>query len=186
MSEPVFAQAERPSLLLPLVLALAALGIAIALAVHFLPDKAVGIAHVQTQLLPTHTVYKSNSIVLGQDHSEDVLFVATTLRVDNTTRTQIDLENYNLTLTDPSGAQLSAKAINPRDLSNLEITFPAIKPLEGTPLLQDTEIAPAHSAQGTLIFSLPIPQSLWDSRKEATIQVDVYHQHPVYQVIPKT
>jgi hypothetical protein len=36
-----------------------------------------------------------------------------------------------------------------------------------------------------LLFSLPIPQTIWDSRKDATIQLDLYHLKPVFQVIPK-
>lgn len=185
MSEPSFALAERRSFVVPILAALAVLALAVALGIHFFPEKTPTIASVQTTLLPTHTVYKSNSIVLGEDHSEDALFVAATVRVTNTTRTTIDLENYNLTLTDPTGAQLSAKAVSPQDLKSLEVTFPAIKPLEGTPLLQDTQINPGQSAQGTLIFSLAIPQSLWDTRKDAVLAVDLFKREPITVVLPK-
>lgn len=185
MPEPSFALAERRSFVIPILAALAVLALAIVLGIHFFPDKTATIAHVKTQLLPTHTVYKSNSIVLGQDHSEDALFVATTVRIENTTRTTIDLENYNLTLTDPTGAELTAKAVNPQDLKSLEVTFPAIKPLEGQQLAQDTQLNPGQSAQGTLIFSLGIPQSVWDTRKDAVLQVDIFHQKPISLVIPK-
>ena len=185
MSEPVFAQAERRSFLVPILIALAALAGAIALAIHFFPVTTVAVAHVHTDLLPTHTVYKSDSIVLGQDHTEDVLFVATTLRIDNTTRNPITLDGFHLTFTDPTGAQLTEEAVNRHDLPNLETTFPAIKPLEGNRLQRDSVIQPGQSAQGTLIFALPIPQSLWDSRKDASVQLDLYHLKPVFQLIPK-
>lgn len=185
MSEPSFALAERRSFLVPIVIALAALAAAIALAIHFFPANQASIAHVQTQLLPTHTVYKSNSIVLGQDHSEDVLFVATTLRVDNKMRMPIYLDDYTLTFTDPTGAQLSARSINKQDLASLAVTFPAIQPLVGTRLARETVIQPGQSAQGTVLFSVPIPQSLWNSRKDATIEVDIFRQKPLLQVIPK-
>ena len=185
MSEPSFALAERRSFVVPILVALGVLILAIVLGIHLFPERTPTIGAIQTKLLPTHTVYKSNSIVLGQDQSEDALFVATTIRVTNTTRTTIDLENYNLTLTDPTGAQLSAKAVNPQDLKNLEVTFPAIKPLEGQQLVQDTQIAPGKSVEGTLLFSLGIPQDLWDTRKEAVIAVDLYKQKPISVTIPK-
>lgn len=186
MSEPSFAQAERPSLLVPIVLALAALGAAIFLAIRFFPSTSVQGAHVQTQLLATHTVYKSNSIVLGQEHAEDVLFVATTLKLDNHMKMPVYLDDYTLTFTDPSGAQLTARSVNKSDLANLETTFPAIKPLVGNRLTRDTVIQPNGSAQGTLLFSLQLTQALWDSRKDANVRVDIFRQHPVTVTIPKS
>jgi hypothetical protein len=185
VSDPSFALAERRSFAVPIAIAVACLAIAMLLAIHFFPVTTVAVTPLHTELLPTHTVYKSNSIVLGQDHSEDVLFVAETLHIDNKTRNPVTLDGFHITLTDPTGAQLTQEAVNHRDLPGLETTFPAIKPLEGNRLNTEAVIQPGQTIDGTLLFSLPIPQTIWDSRKDATIQLDLYHLKPVFQVIPK-
>jgi len=185
VSEPSFALAERRSFAVPIVIAVACLAVAVLLAIHFFPVITVAVTPLHTGLLPTHTIYKSNSIVLGQDHTEDVLFVAETLHIDNKTRNPVTLDGFHITFTDPTGAQLTEEAVNKHDLPGLETTFPAIKPIEGNRLHSDTVLEPGQTVEGTLLFSLPIPQSMWDTRKDASIQIDLYHLKPVFQVIPK-
>jgi hypothetical protein len=184
--EPTFSQPARRSLLLPIIIALGALALAVAVAIHFFPATTVNIDHVHTDVLPTHTVYKSNSIVLGPDQSQDVLFVATTLRLDNQLRVPIFVDDFNLTLTNPDGAELTAKAVQKPDLENLQLSFPSLKPMVSTPLLRETSIDPAKTAQGTIVFSIPIPKTMWEQRKSAVIKVDVYHQPSLYLTIPKS
>jgi hypothetical protein len=185
VSEPSFALAERRSFAVPIVIAVACFAAAVLLAIHFFPVTTVAVTPLHTSLLPTHTVYKSHSIVLGQDHSEDVLFVAETLHIDNKTRNPVTLDGFHIILTDPTGAQLTEEAVNKHDLPALETTFPAIKPLEGNRLHSETVLQPGQTIDGTLLFSIPVPQPVWDTRKDASIQLDLYHLKPVFQVIPK-
>ncbi len=185
MPELTFSQPAKRSLLLPIVLALAALAIAIAIAIHFFPATTVNIDHLGTKTLPTHTVYKSQSIVLGPDQSQDVLFVATNLRVDNQLRVPIYLDDFTLTFTNPDGAELTAKATQKLDLPNVQTSFPALAPLVSTPLLRETTLDPGKSAQGTILFSLPVPEAMWNARKSAVIKVDLYHQPSLYLTVPK-
>ena len=185
MSDPTFASPERRSFLVPILLAVALLAAAAGLAIHFYPATTVDIAHLHTELLPTHTVFQSNSIVLGPAQASDVLFVASTIRVDNKLRIPITLDDFSCTFTDPSGAVMTVKASTKPELANQQLSFPALKPLAASPLLRDTTIEPGQSAQGTIILSFPFTKEQWDARKSATIQVDIYHVQHLYTDIPK-
>lgn len=185
MSELAFVQPERRSLLVPILLALATLVAVFFIASHFFPSDAIETEHIRTDALPTHTVYKSQSIVLGPDQAQDVLFVATTLRIKNKLRAPIFLDDFTLTLTNLEGAELTAKAIQKQDLASVKLSFPALRLLAVTPLLRETSIKPGETAEGTLLFSLQVPQSTWDTRKSGTIQIDLYHQPSGSLIIPK-
>ena len=186
MPEPTFSQSPRRSLLLPILIAFGALALAVAVAIHFFPATSVNVDHIHTDLLPTHTVYKSNSIVLGPDQSQDVLFIATTIRLDNQLRVPIFVDDFNLTFTNPDGAELTTKAVQKDDIANLQLSFALLKPMTVKPLLRETSIDPAKTAQGSIVFSLPIPKAMWDARKSAVIKVDIYHQPSLYLTIPKS
>ncbi len=185
MPQPVFASAERRSFLVPILLALAALAAAVAIAIHFFPATTVNLSLVHNDLLPTQTLFHSQTIVVGGT-TEETLFIVSTIKVDNQLRVPIFLDNFTLTFSNPDDAQLTSKAFTKEELANAELSFPTLKPLITAPLLlRDTSIDPGKSAQGIIVFSLAIPKSMWDARKVATIMVDLYHQHPVYQDIPK-
>ena len=184
VTEP-FAQPERRSFLLPVLLALGTLTIAAAVVFHLFPATQVQATHLQTVLHPEDTTFKSNSIVLGQDHTEHILYIASTIRIDNRLRLPITLDDFTLTFTNPDAAQLTAKAFTKPELANIQLTYPALKPLLTAPLLTDTPVTPGQSTQGTLLFALPVPQSMWDQRKSAIIEVALYHQPPVSLTIPK-
>ncbi len=184
MAELTFAQSERRSFLVPGLRALATLVAAFFVFSHFFPSAAIEVQHVRTNLLPTHTVYKSQSIVLGPDQAQDVLFVATTVRVENKLRMPISLDGFTLTMLNPEGAELTARAIQKQDLASVELSFPALRPLTGVPLLPETSIAPGQSVEGTLLFSLQAPQAVWNTRKSAAVRIDLYHQPSASVPIP--
>jgi hypothetical protein len=172
------------------VLALAALAGAIAVAIHFFPATTIASKHIHTQVLPTKTKFNAQTAVVGGplvlgNTIEETLFVASTIQLDNQMRVPIFLDGFTLTFTNTEDAQLTAKALTPAELANAELSFPALKALASTPLTTETTIDPGHTAQGTVIFALTLRKSMWDERKRATIKVDVYHQYPVYQDIPK-
>ena len=184
MSELTFSQPERRSFLVPILSAIAAIALAIAVAIHFFPATTVNISHRHTDVLPTETVFKGSTVV-GLSETQHVLFVAATIQVDNQLRVPVYLDDFHITLTDPSGAAMTVSADTPKDLPDLEVNYPGIKPLVGTPLVRNTEIDPAKSAEGTLLFALAIPKDVWDTRKSAVIKVDLYHQPAIYVTIPK-
>lgn len=184
MSNPEFQQAERRPLLVPVVLALVLIAAAVAVARHFFPSTSIDIDHLRTELLPTHTVFSNDTKVVAAAQSQDVLFIASTVRVRNSMQVPIFLDGASCTLTDQSGAILSVKAVEKSGLVNIETTFPALAPLMEHPLTRDTTIDPGKAAEGTLLFSFPFTQEQWKARRSAVIEMDVYHQHPVYLTIP--
>ena len=135
--------------------------------------------------MPNTTIYKGDSIVLGPPQTSYTLFVVSTLHLENHRKQSISLDDLVLTLTDPSGAQLTAQALRPQELQNAEVSFPKLKSLVTAPLLvRETPIAPNQAAQGTAVFSIAVPQSVWDSRKSATIAITPYHLDPITLTIP--
>lgn len=183
VSEPSFALEERRSFVVPSLIAVAVLLLGIVVSITLFPSTNVQATVLGTRLLPTKTVFHSDTIVIGANETDETLFVATTIRLENKLRTPSTFDDANLVLTDSTGAQLSVKASQKADLPNLQVMFPAIKPLVATPLLRDTEIAPGASAQGTLLFSFSIPQSVWDSRKSAELTLDIYHQPSIKLIL---
>ena len=184
MSEPTFASPERRSFL-PLLLAVFVLTSAALLTIHFFPITSVKVEPVDTEILPTTTVYKAQSIVVGQNEVAQTLFVASTLRIENGMRLPVYVDNVSLTLTDSTGAELTEKALSKQDIATAERSFPKLKSLLRVPPLEDAAIDPGKFAQGTSVFSLNVPQSLWDARTSAVLKINLYHQQSVSVTLPK-
>ena len=184
MSNPQFQQAERRSLLVPALLALVLLAAAVMVARHFFPATSIDIDHVHTDLLPTHTVFATDTKVVGATQAQDVLFVATNIRVRNGMQVPIFLDGASCTFTDQAGATLAVKAVEKSELPNVETSFPKLKPHLQKPLYRDVSIEPGKAAEGTLLLSFPFTEAQWKARKSAVIEMNIYHQHPVYLTVP--
>lgn len=184
MSDLNFSQPERRSFFVPILLAVVAIVIAVGVAIHFFPATSVDLVHVRTEVLPIETLFKSNTVI-GLSEANHMVFIASTVKVDNHLRVPIYLDDFHITLTDPSGAEMTVSADTPKDLPDLEANYPGIKPLMTTPLVRNTGIDSEKSAEGTLLFALSIPKSVWDARKSAVIKVDLYHQPPMYVTLPQ-
>ncbi len=184
--EPSFALEERRSFLVPGLIALVVLIIGIAIGIKLFPSTRVEGSVTDTKLFAAKTVFHSDTIVVGANETDETLFVATTVKLDNKLRTPSTFDDATMVLTDGTGAQLTAKAAQKSELPNMMGMFPAVKPLIATPLFRETEMAPGASAEGTLIFSFPVPQSVWDTRKSAEITVDIYHQPSFKISVPQS
>ncbi len=176
VSTPAFAQPARRNLLAPVLLAFLILGFVIALLLRFTPQRTADLLITHTVLLPTHTVFKSGSIVVGRDETQDDLYVLTTLRIQDNLRLPLFLKDFTATLTTAEGQQINASAAEERDLPNIYISFPALKPLATPPMLRETMINPGDKAQGMILLHFPVAQSVWDHRQSAVLHVDLYHQ----------
>ena len=184
MLPPTFAQPERRSFTLPLVIA----GIILAgglFLLHQTTRASITVTHLNTKILPNTTTYKSDTIVLGPPETIYTLFVVSALSIDNDRKQAMSLDDIVLTLTDATGAQLSGQALRPQELANAELSFPALKPLIAGPLLiRETSIAPGQKTQGFAVFSVAVPQSVWDKRASATITLTPYNLGPIVVTIP--
>ncbi len=186
MAELTFAQPERRSFLVPALIAIAALGIACGLFYLYISHHTVTLSVTHVAVLPTHTVFKSDSKLVGhQDPFQDDFYVLATLRIDDRLKDPVFLKDITAAVTAPDGTVTSTSAIEKNDLDNLYVTFPALVPLASAPLLRETAIQPGNHAEGMVILHFPIAQADWDQRKSADITLDFYHQDSITVPLPK-
>jgi hypothetical protein len=183
---PTFAQPARRNLLAPVLIAFLILGIVIALLIRYTPHKTADLTITRTVVYPTHTVFKSGSTLVGHDQAQDDLYVLTTLRIDDQLHLPLFLKDFTATLTTADGQELTTSATEKQDLDAVYTAFPAIRTLTSEPLLRETMIAPGDSAQGMILLHFPVAKSVWDSRRTATLNVDLYHQGQQSVVIEHT
>jgi len=176
VSDLKFAQPVRRNLLAPVLLAFLILGIVLALLIRFTPHRTADLSITRTTIYPTHTVFKSDSIVVANQHAEDALYVLTTLRIDDRLHLPLFLKDFTATLTTGEGEEITTSAVEKLDLENVYTSFPALKPLASEPLLRDTMISPGQSAEGMILLHFPVTKEVWDHRRKAVLNVDLYHQ----------
>jgi hypothetical protein len=176
VSTPTFSQPARSNLLAPVLIAFLVLGITISLVLRFTPRKTADLTILRTAVYPTHTVFKSNSLVVGQEESQDNLYVLTTLRIDDRLRLPLFLKDFTGTLTTADGEVFTTNAAEKQDIQPLYTTFPALKPLSSEPLLRETLIDPGQSAQGMILLHFPVNLDTWNRRRSAVLNIDLYHQ----------
>ena len=176
VSDLKFAQPARRNLLAPVLLAFLILGIVLALLLRFTPHKTADLTVTRTSIYPTHTVFKSDSILVANQHAEDALYVLTTLRIDDRLHLPLFLKDFTATLTTAEGEEITTSAVEKPDLENVYTSFPGLKPLASEPLLRDTMISPGQSAEGMILIHFPVTREVWDHRRSAVLNIDLYHQ----------
>ena len=182
MADLTLSQPERRNLLLPIGIAIVILAAATALLLALSPYRTPGFTITRTAAWQAHTVFKSDSIVVGQDAAQDDLYVLLTLRIDDRLKIPLFLKDFTATLTTADGQLLETSATEKSDLEPLYATFPGLKALASPPLLREATIEPGQSAEGMLLLHFPATKDTWEHRKAATLTVDLYHQGP--QTIP--
>jgi hypothetical protein len=176
VSDLKFAQSGPRNLLAPVLLAFLILGIVLALVLRFTPHKTADLTITHTVIYPTHTVFTSDTIVVANQHAQDDLYVLTNLRIDDRLHLPLFLKDFTATLTTAEGEEISTSAVEQRDLENVYTSFPELKSLATEPLLRDTMIAPGQSAEGMILLHFPVTKETWDHRRNAMLNVDLYHQ----------
>ena len=176
VSDLKFAQPARRNLLVPVLLAFLILGIVLALVLKFTPHKTADLAITRTAIYPAHTVFRPDSIIVANQHAEDDLYVLTTLRIDDRLHLPLFLKDFTATLTTAEGEEITTSAVEKQDLDNVYTSFPALKPLASEPLLRETMISPGRSAEGMVLLHFPVTKEIWDHRRTAVLNVDLYHQ----------
>jgi hypothetical protein len=171
-----FAQPVRRNLLAPVLIAFLLLGIVIALLIRATPHKTADLTITRTVVVPTHTVFKSNTTLVGHDQVQDDLYVLTTLHIGDELHLPLFLKDFTATLTTADGQEITTSATEKQDLDAVYTAFPTLKPFASEPLLRETMISPGKSAEGMLLLHFPVTKSVWDSRRNAALNVDLYHQ----------
>jgi hypothetical protein len=179
-----FAQPARRNLLAPVLIAFVLLGVVIALVIRYTPHKTADVSITATSVYPAHTVFKSDSILVGSDRAQDDLYVLATLRIEDRLNLPLFLKDFTATLVTADGEEFHTSATEKQDISALFVTFPALEKLASPPLLRETFIAPGQSAEGMVLLHFPVTQAVWNNRKSAILSVDFYHQGPLSVLIP--
>ena len=190
MDEFSFSQAERRNPTVPILLALLVLGIAGFLLFRFTPHTTADATVTHVDLYPAHTVFKSDSIVVNSDQVQDDLYAFVTLRITDKLRLPLFLKDFTATLIPSDGSvQPGTSAIEHSDLENLYTSFPALRKLAATQraplLLRESRIDPGQTVEGYVIIHFPVTPAIWQSRNDAVLTVDLYHQQSLSVSIPK-
>ena len=193
VADLTFAQPARRNLFVPIALALAVLALATFLVLRFTPHTTADLTIVRTALYPIHTVFKSESIVVGRDQAQDDLYVLADLRIANHLRLPLFLKDFTATLVpganSPEGnTPLLASAVEKSDLPTVYATFPALAKLaaaQNAPLLpRETQIDPGQTAEGLILLHFPTTEAAWNARQSASVTVAPYHQAPITVDLP--
>lgn len=175
MNDLKFEQHGNRNLIAPVLIAFLLLGFVLALVLRRGPPQTVNLTITHTTIYPTHTVFKSDSIVVGSDKAEDNLYVVANLRIEDPLRLPLFLKDFTATLLTADDQELTTSAAEVKDLPNIYTSFPALKPLSSAPLRRETLIAPGASAEGMVLLQFPITVDTWNHRKSAVLNVDLYH-----------
>jgi len=182
--DPKFAQPERRNLLAPVLVAFLVLGIAIALVLRYTPHSTAELRILKTAVYPAHTVFKSDSILVNRDRSQDDLYVVTTLRMEDRLNLPLFIKDFTATLVTADGEKIETSAVQKQEFENLYTSFPALRPLASEPLLRDTLIDSGKAAEGMVLLHFPVSEEVWAHRRSATLHVALYHQGRVSVAIP--
>lgn len=186
MAELSFSQAERRSYGLPIAIAALIAAVAFGLIYWLTPHHIAELAVTKVDVLPEHTVFPGNSIKVGaQDEAQDDFYVVAQVRIHNTMKLPIFINDLTGTVKTADGGQATASAVEVRDLDSLYTTFPKLRAMTGKLLPRETEIPPGGTAEGSVVVDFPITQAAWDARSGATITIDTYHQGALTVAIPK-
>jgi hypothetical protein len=185
-----FAQPTRRNFTVPILSALAILGIGLAILLHYTPHSTANVTIKDIAVYPSHVVFKSESLIVGRDTVEDTLYLLVNLHIENRRHLPLFIKDFTATLTpaDADADPITTSAVEKPDIPNLYTSFPQLKSLadeQAAPLLlRETQIDIGKSADGMVLLHFPVPQTTWDQRKSATITIDLYHQEPVTIPIP--
>ena len=185
MSDLKFAQPARRNLLAPVLIAFLVLGIAIALLLRFTPRAVADATVTHAAAYSAHTVFKSDSILVNRDRSQDDLYVVANVSVTDRLKLPLFIKDFTGTLVTEEGEQVAGTAAYKNDLENMYTTFPALRPLASEPLVRETQISPGATVQGMVLLHFPVSAEAWNHRRSATLNVDLYHQGPLAISIPQ-
>src|SRR5260370_1042601 len=63
-----------------------------------------------------------------------------------------------------------------RSSSSGPSSLSCLNPRASEPLLRETMISPGQSAEGMILLHFPVTKEVWDHRRRAVLNVDLYHQ----------
>ena len=160
MADPSFAQPARPNLLAPIAVAILVLAGVAFLLFRLLPRETAEVTIPRVAVSSSHLVFKSDSMVIGADDTQDATYVLATVRIADHLKLPLFLKDFTATLTLADGSTLPVtSAVQKPDLPNVAISFPAVGKLAAAqgvpPLFRETQIDPGNSAGGIYHAAIP-------------------------------
>ena len=191
MADFNFSQPERRNIAVPILLALAVLALAAFFLVRFTPHTTADVAITRVDLFPAHTVFKSETNVVGSDQVQDDLYALVTVRITDRLRLPLFLKDFTATLVPSDGSlQPATSAVERGDLANLYTSFPALGKLAAAQtaplLLRESRINPGQTVEGFVILHFPVTPTVWAGRNDAILTMDLYHQQSLTISLPKS
>ena len=188
MAELTFKQSDHRNYIVPILIALVLVGAAVGY-VYFRPHRVADISITHVAVVPTHTVLKTESKLVGaQNEVQDVVYVMATVRIENHSTVPLTIDDLGGTLTPPdnSGEPTTISAAQKDGLESIYSAFPAVKPQAGAPLLRETTIQPGAHAEGMVLLNFPASQDDWNKRASASVTIGFYQHDPYSVTIPKS
>lgn len=144
----------------------------------------VELTSVRTLVLPVHTTYThTGKTAGGPEGGEDTTYVVALLHVRDHSNVPLFIKDVTGSLHLQDGTAAPFTRIKARDLDRLLTIVPTLKPVlaqaSNEPLQLEQTIAAGASADGYVLFQFAGPQQVWNTRKDASLTVDFYHQNAV-------
>jgi hypothetical protein len=107
----------------------------------------------------------------GQDEIINQLLVFAHVRLHNPNTAPITIEDDWGLITLPNGDTRRSLGASTVDFEKVFQAYPQLAPLRMDPLRRNTEIPAGQSVDGLLVFSYPLSQDEWNSRKSMQVTV---------------
>lgn len=143
---------------------------------------------VRTLVVPLHLKYAHMGEVVGEDQTEDLMYVVAVLRVKDRTGAPLFIKDIAGNFVTSDGATVEGHRVAERDVERLYSVVPQLRPVAesaGRPMYPEQTIAKGETAEGYVVFQYSAPKTAWDARQSSSARIDFYKQDSVSVVMPK-
>lgn len=148
---------------------------------HFVQEPPVAAGHlVSVHYYPIHSEIQEGAAsggMAGANEGYNELLILADIQVRNQTKIPLFLNGVEATLALPGGEPQHNLAAGRDDFARVFEAYPSLSQYYAEPIKQDLTLQPGQQTEGLAIFSFPITQQQWDSRKNAAVVVTLLHQH---------
>jgi hypothetical protein len=102
--------------------------------------------------------------------------VAVQVKLNNVADKQLWVRNIDLNLETADGKKFTDHAAPSGDASRYLKAFPPLQEAGADPLREELKIPPQTAYTGMAVFSFPVDQKTFESRKSLTLQIQIYDQ----------
>lgn len=148
---------------------------------HFVQQPPVAAGEiVSVHYYPIHSEIQEGSAgagMAGTNEGYNELLILADIQVRNQAKIPLFLNGVEATLTLPGDEPQHNLAAGRDDFARVFEAYPSLSQYYAKPLKQDLTLQPGQQTEGLVIFSFPISQQQWDSRKNASVVVTLLHQN---------